>query len=208
MKHLGWNVAAVVMAMTISLWGTCVCADDGWYAGVAGGRFWPGDTSTNGPKKAVDAGPIGELRIGLRAPIGLAVEMAVGGFHVEGPMPPVDVTETEMQTLSATWLATTFKGWRRLGSDRLRMFGGLGVAYCRFDAGLKDPPSTRRDASETDLGAHLVAGAEFDLTPRIGIALEDRWVSVKANESLFGGGNAAVYAAGGNGVLLSAVYRF
>jgi opacity protein-like surface antigen len=184
------------------------------YAAFAAGRFWPDDTSTNGPKKEVGAGPIGELRIGWRAQMdpaatwGLAVELAIGGFHAEGDMPPVDVTETTMQTLSATWLGTTFKGWHRLGSDRARIFGGLGVAHYRFDAGLKDPPSSRRDASETDIGAHVVGGFEFDLTPRFSLGLEDRWVSVKANESVFGTGNAAVYAAGGNAPLLSAVYRF
>jgi opacity protein-like surface antigen len=215
MKHIAWKVAAVVIAALVALWSTRARAEgESWYGGVAAGRFSPDDASANGPKKELEPGPIGELRIGLRTPMGpsanwgLAAEMALGGFHAEGDMPPVDVTETTMQTLSATWLGTTLKGWHRLGSDRLRVFGGLGVAYYRFDAGLKDPPSTRRDASETDLGAHLVAGVEFDLTSRIGIGLEDRWVSVKASESVFGNGNAAVYAASGNGVMLSAVVRF
>ena len=202
-------VAALVAALCAS--GNAAASEPAWYGGVAAGRFWPDADSGNGPKKKLDPGPIGELRVGLRAPldpIGLAVELAVGGFNVEGPMPAVDVTETELQSLSATWLATTVKGWHRLGHDRLRAFAGLGVAYYTFDAGLKDPPSSRRDETETDLGAHLVAGLEFDVSPRFGLGLEDRWVSVKANESVFGNGNAAVYAASGNAVLLSAVFRF
>jgi len=199
-----------VVALVVALCGPAVAAseDAAWSVGIAAGRFWP-DTSTNGPKKTVDPGPIGELRVGLRAPIGLAVEFAVGGFHVEGPMPAVDVSETELQVLSATWLATTLKGWHRLGSDRLRVFAGLGAAYYRFDAGLKDPPPppTRRDESETDVGAHLVGGMEFDVTPRIGLGLEYRWQSVKASENLLGG-NAAVYSAGGNAALLSLAWRY
>jgi opacity protein-like surface antigen len=215
MKHLVWKVAVVVIAVLAGSWSTRASAEDmAWSAGVAAGRFWPDESSGSGPRKTLDPGPIGELRIGMNVPMGpqadwgLAAEMAIGGFHVEGPMPPVDVIETTLRTLSATWLATTFKGWHRLGHDRLRVFAGVGAGYYRFEAGLKDPPSSLRDESETDVGAHAVAGAEFDLTPRFVLGLEDRWVSVRANESMFGPRNAAAYAAGGNAVLLSVAVRF
>lgn len=198
-------VVALVAAMCGS--GNAAAEEPAWYGGVAVGRFWP-DSSTNGPKKVLDPGPFGELRIGLRAPAGIAVELAIGGFHVEGDMPPVDVSETELQTLSATWLATTFKGWHRLGTDRLRAFAGLGISVYRFDAGLKDPPSSRREESETDRGAHLVGGVEYDVTPRITLGLEYRWLSVRASEAFPLNGNAAVYSADGNAALLSAAHRF
>ena len=198
---------AAVVAMGVALCGLAPAAaqDPVWYVGFAAGRFWP-DTSGNGPRKTLDPGAIGELRVGGRMPIGLAAEFAVGGFHVEGPMPAVDVSETQLQTLSATWFSTTFKGWHRLGSDRLRVFAGLGVAYYRFDAGLKDPPSSRRDESETDIGGHLVGGLEFDLTPRIGLGLEYRGLSIEPSDQL--GGNVAEYSASGNAALLGAVWRF
>ncbi len=197
---------ALVVVAALCGAGTVAAQDPQWYAGVAGGRFWPG-TSTNGPKKVLDPGPIGELRIGLRVPTGMALEVAIGAFHVEGDMPPVDVSETELQTLSARWLTTTFKGWHRLGHDRLRAFAGLGVSCYWFDAGLKDPPSTRRDETETDIGVHLVGGAEFDVMPRIVLGIEYRRLSVEPTERLFGG-NAAVYSADGNTALLTVASRF
>jgi opacity protein-like surface antigen len=202
------KMLAGIVAGVVTLFGSTVAMaeDPAWSVGFAAGRFWPDTSSGEGPRKAVDPGLIGELRLGWRAPVGLALELAVGGFHIEGPMPAVDVTETELQTLSATWLATTFKGWHRLGSDRLRAFAGIGVAYYRFEAHLKDPPSSRRNASETDLGAHLTAGLEFDLTPRFALGLEYRGLSIEPSDQL--GGNTAVYSASGNAALLSAAYRF
>lgn len=211
MKSIGWKVAVIVAIALVALWSSQARAlDEGWYAGFAVGRFWPSDTSTDGPKKALDPGLIGELRVGRRAPVatrwGLALEMAIGGFHLEGDMPPVDISETETQTLSAGWLATTFKGWHRLGHDRLRASAGLGLAYYRFDAGLKDPPSSRRDASETDLGAHFVGGVEVDVTRHFALGMEYRRLWVEATDQL--GGNAAVYGASGDTALLGVLYRF
>lgn len=196
----------VVLVVTLSGSAAAAAADPVWYAGFAAGRFWPDTSSTDVPKKVLDPGLIGELRVGWRAPAGLAVDVALGGFHVEGPMPAVSIPETELQSLSATWLSATVKGWHRLGSDRVRAFAGIGLAYYKFDAGLKDPPSNRRDESETDTGGHLVAGVEFDVSPRIGVALEYRGLSIEPSDRL--GGNVAEYSADGSAALLAAVYRF
>ena len=194
MKSFG-SVLVVVAALCGA--GTAAAQDQPWYAGVAGGRLWP-ETSDDGLRKEQKPGPIGEVRIGWRASPGIAVEGAFGGFHVEDNLPPVDVSETTLGSLSATWFAATVKVARRAGSDRLRAFAGGGVGQYRFDAHLKDPPSTRREASEKEFGMHLVGGVEFDATRRIGLGLEYRWLSIESEGVELGGGAA----------LINAVYRF
>lgn len=189
--NLKWALAVAVLCAG----GAAAAEGPAGYVGLAAGHFWP---ATGGMPKEQGTGPIGELRLGWRATERLTLEASVGGFHVDGDQPPVNVTETTLGGLDATWLSVTVKGSQDLAGNRVRAFAGGGAGQYRFDAHLKDPPSTRRDASDDDLGVHLVGGLEFDATRRIGLGLEYRWVSVSPEG----------VELGGNGALLSAVVRF
>lgn len=174
-----------------------------WYAGFAAGLHQP-DTSTDRVRKNLDSGPAGDLRLGARLLANLALEAAIGGWHVEGDSPATDTSETFIHGVSATFVLVTVKGSVRMGSDRLRAFAGVGGGYYRFDVNLKDPPSVQRRASVSDQGGHLVAGIEGDLTSRFGLGVEYRWVRAPGSSPFTPDRDDL----GGGAVLLSAVRRF
>ena len=187
MKHIAWKVAAVAIAVLVMLWSTRVRAqDEGWYAAVAGGAYFP---DTGGAlKKELDPGMGGELRLGWQAASGLAFEAAAGGLHAEHSLPPVDVSETTMHAVTASYGLLTATASMALGDGRWQLRGGAGTGYYRFRASLKDPPPDgERSGSESDTGFHLQGGVRFALTPRWALGLDYRWVSVSPDGVDLGG---------------------
>lgn len=187
MKHIAWKVAAVVTAVLVMLWSTRARAqEEGWSVAVAGGAYFP---DTGGAlKKELDPGMGGELRLGWQGASGFAFEAAAGGLHADHFLPPVDVSETTMHAVTASYGLLTATTSFAPGGGRWQLRAGAGAGYYRFRASLKDPPPDgERRGSESDIGFHLQGGVQFALTQRWALGLDYRWVSVSPDGVDLGG---------------------
>ena len=144
------------------------------YAGIGAGVWLP-DTSGTQVKTKLDQGFAGELRAGWRFGERFAVEGAIGGFQAEHSLPPADVTETTLHSVSAGYLLLTGRAFLPLGDGAWRLGAGAGIGYYSADLQAKQPPpGGESDASESDVGFHAGVSAHWAVTPKAVLALEYR----------------------------------
>lgn len=162
------------------------------YAGVAAGLWLPG--SGGNIKSELDNGVAGELRLGWRIDKTFALEGAIGALQADATLPPANVTETTLHSVSATYALLTGWAFLPLGDGAWRLGAGAGLGYYSANLKAKDPPAIEQRASETDTGFHLGAAVRYAVTEKYGIGLEYRSVSVSPGDVDIDG--AAVLLAG------------
>lgn len=153
----------------------CAHASDR-YAGISAGLWMP-DGAGAAVRTELDDGVAGELRAGWRFGDRFALEGAAGGFRAERSLPPADVTETTLHSVTAWHVLVTGRGYLPLGAVRFGASAGIG--YYSADLKVKDPPPVaERRTSGTDTAFHFGVGADFAVTERYRIGLEYRRVAV------------------------------
>jgi len=151
------------------------------YAGVAGG-IWLPDSGGN-VKSELDNGVAGELRLGWRVHRNFALEGAIGALQADATLPPADVIETTLHSVSSTYVLLSGWAFLPLGDDAWRLGAGAGLGYYSADLKAKDPPPAgEQRASETDTGFHFGAAVRYAVTDKYGIGLEYRFVSVSPGD--------------------------
>jgi opacity protein-like surface antigen len=181
-KHLlGMVVAVNVLSVIVA---GNVMADDGvWranYAQVKLGAFQPtGDLDDAG----FDAGPLASVAYGRYLTRYLSVETSIEGFgtqndDIRGTNTIAGSYELE-NTLAASAFLVTLKGEYPVGP--VSFFGGIGGGFYVVTLDSDIDTSMIGDFSIDDddsvFGAHVVAGANYDITDRFYIGLEGmyRW---------------------------------
>jgi opacity protein-like surface antigen len=181
-KHL-LGIVAAVNVLSVIVAGN-VMADDGvWranYAQVKLGAFQPtGDLDDAG----FDAGPLASVAYGRYLTRYLSVETSIEGFgtqndDIRGTNTIAGSYELE-NTLAASAFLVTLKGEYPVGP--VSFFGGIGGGFYVVTLDSDIDTSMLGDFSIDDddsvFGAHVVAGANYDITDRFYIGLEGmyRW---------------------------------
>jgi len=181
-KHL-LGIVAAVNVLSVIVAGN-VMADDGvWranYAQVKLGAFQPtGDLDDAG----FDAGPLASVAYGRYLTRYLSVETSIEGFgtqndDIRGTNTIAGSYELE-NTLATSAFLVTLKGEYPVGP--VSFFGGIGGGFYVVTLDSDIDTSMLGDFSIDDddsvFGAHVVAGANYDITDRFFIGLEGmyRW---------------------------------
>ena len=170
------NTSLIALLAGVALAAPAIAGADSRYAGVAAGLWLP-DAGGN-VKSELDNGIAGELRLGWRVHDNFALEGAIGALQADATLPPADVTEPTLHSVSSTYALLSGWAFLPLGEGAWRLGAGAGLGYYSADLKAKTPPANEERASETDTGFHFGAAVRYAVTEKYGLGLEYRVVSV------------------------------
>jgi opacity protein-like surface antigen len=180
-KHL-IGIVAAINVLSIVVAGNVMAADGVWranYGQVKLGAFQPtGDLDDAG----FDTGPLASVAYGRYLTRYLAVEASIEGFGTKNDIrgtSGIAGSYKQENTLATTAFLATLKGEYPIGP--VSLFGGIGggfyVATLDSDIDTSMLGHFSTDDDDSVFGAHVVAGANYDITDRFFIGLEGmyRW---------------------------------
>lgn len=154
--------------------------DNKKYFVVKGGRYAPGEKYAindfnAGTTSHLDAktGLNGELALGQYADPELALELGIGYFESRG----APASEPGSTRLKAVPIVITAKGFVPLGALQPYLEAGVGIYYTRLE--VSGNTGGFSSQSKTTYGMHAGFGFNIDLSSKLFIGLEGRYLWVK-----------------------------
>ncbi len=154
--------------------------DNKKYFVVKGGRYAPGEKYAindfnAGTTSHLDAktGLNGELALGQYADPELALELGIGYFESRG----APAGEPGSTRLKAVPIVITAKGFVPLGALQPYLEAGVGIYYTRLE--VSGNTGGFSSQSKTTYGTHAGFGFNIDLSSKLFIGLEGRYLWVK-----------------------------
>ena len=144
----------------------------GGYIMVKPGAFIPQADLND---KGFDNSFTGELTIGTYYTPNLALEAGVGYFQTESSKNVAGVNEED--DIWVVPVTVTLKGVLPLKGAELNAGAGVGVYFANIEAkGTNANGSFSNDGHAVATGVHLVAGANFDITKKVFLGAEGKYI--------------------------------